>query len=187
MANKYPDSACWTSKSPDLTVLISETSGDNNAPQEGGAVLKLHGNFLCRTLPLCPSGRLGSKEEYEKCSYRMLYICRTGDLLRKKGMTPPVRQAVFGGGLHSTSRNCSLELQSSALRTCKPRFHRLTLHRLHLQGSETFVRTCPTPRLVSPSIHDLLFQDHVYRFLSCCMCLMHAGKSSTNSACFCSW
>jgi len=174
MANKYPDSACWTSKSPDLTVLISETSGDNNAPQEGGAVLKLHGNFLCRTLPLCPSGRLGSKEEYEKCSYRMLYICRTGDLLRKKGMTPPVRQAVFGGGLHSTSRNCSLELQSSALRTCKPRFHRLTfttfrVRKLLFELLQLLVWSVR-------QLHNLLCQDYVYRFLSYRMCLLHAGQ-----------
>jgi hypothetical protein len=46
MANKHPNSARWTGESPDLIVLISETSGDNNAPQEDGAVLKLHKSVL---------------------------------------------------------------------------------------------------------------------------------------------
>jgi hypothetical protein len=46
MANKHPDSACWTGESPDLTVLISETSSDNNTPHEDGAALKLHKSVL---------------------------------------------------------------------------------------------------------------------------------------------
>jgi hypothetical protein len=46
MANRHPDSAGWIGESPDLTVLISETSGDNNAPQEDGVVMKLHKSIL---------------------------------------------------------------------------------------------------------------------------------------------
>ena len=46
MANKHPGSACWIGERPDLTVLISEISGDNNAPQEDNVVLKLHKSVL---------------------------------------------------------------------------------------------------------------------------------------------
>ena len=46
MVNKHPDSAYRIDESPDLTVLISETGGDNNALQEDGVVLKLHKSVL---------------------------------------------------------------------------------------------------------------------------------------------
>lgn len=85
-------------------------------------------------------------------------------------------------------RNCFPELHSSALRTYKPRFHRLILHRLHhLQGPETLVRTCPT-RLVSPPTSRPAVSGLRLSIpcpIACVFCTQ--GKSSTNSACFCSW
>lgn len=46
MANMHASSALWIGERPDLTVLVSDTSGTHNVTQAEGVTLKLHRSVL---------------------------------------------------------------------------------------------------------------------------------------------
>src|SRR5271156_1627100 len=119
----------------------------------------------------------------------MLYICHTGDLLQKKSMTPPVRQTVLGEGLHSTSP----KLLPRTTQQCPA----------HCQTSFSWASpSSPSPPSGSGNSCSNLSNSSFGQssnFMTCCFrttsidscpiaCVFCTqGKSSTNSACFCSW
>ena len=119
----------------------------------------------------------------------MLYICRTGDLLRKKSMTPPVRQTLLGEGLNSTSP----KLLSGTTQQCPT----------HPQTSlSSAYPSSPSPPSGSGNFCSNLWNSAFGQSTNFMTCLFKTtsidpcpvawvfcmqGKSSTNSACFCSW